>query len=232
MTAPESRESFERVVALAETRRNGAPALADVDDLDWCLFHSFPDCELTPKDFARTLPAFTAALEAGVNFDLELLFVRALEIGEAASAESRAALARAALARLAAGALDSSDAIATVRFAIRTVPAGEEPLARLLDTPALEALRWQMSVDYVLDERSLEDYLAMSYLRDTDPDAVRLLERFPIPAAHREQLAAFFADDACRARIAAGFGSFADPAESGLLREGLAERLPGLALGN
>lgn len=224
--AAERIDEVEERIARLGAPGNGASASYDADDLDWFLFHSFPGSEVGPDRLASLLPLYERAIAAGATFDVELLFVRTLELGDAVPAASRTSLARAAVRRALDGGFDSADAIAAIRFGLRTLPdAGF--LDRLVEDPALEGLRFQLTVDFTLDERDLADYLALSYLRDEDPDAGPLLAGFPVPAPARERLAAFFAEPACRARLRDGFERWTDPEERPTLVRALEEKLPG-----
>jgi hypothetical protein len=209
----------------------GPPALPSADDLDWFLFHSFPGCEVPAERFGSLLPVYERALREGASFDLELLFVRVLEVGDVIPAEARRALARAAVDRALAGGFDSSDAMAALRFAVRALPDEPAFLDRLARDPALEKLRWQLAVDFALDDRALEDYLAISYLRDGDPDIAPRLERFPVSPAARALLEKLFGEGGGRRRIEAGFDEFVDPDERAMLLEALEERIPGFRRG-
>lgn len=222
-------EIEERIARLGASGNGRSPA-PDGEDLDWLLFHTFPGSDLEPARLASLLPRFTRALEDGIAFDFELLYVRALELDTVIPDAERAALARAALRRALAGGFDPADAVAALRFALRVIPPDEFLTAFLAD-PAQERFRFHLTVDFTLDERSLEDYLALSYLRDGDRDADRVLARYPVPRAATDALAAFFEETACRRRLAAGFVAWVDADERDLLAQALVEKLPGIALG-
>lgn len=215
-------ETQARLARLAPAETSELP---ETDDLDWVLFHSFPDCEVAPADFAASLPHFERALRAGVSFDYELLFVRTLEVGSAIAPTPREDLARAAIDRTLAGAFEPAEAMAAIRFVARVLPESDAFFARLFAEESLAELRWQISADFALDERELDDYLAVSYLRDADPDAGPRLESFPVGAEAKAQLERFLAADAVRVRLADGFARFADPAERDMLRDAFRERL-------
>ena len=207
----------------------GNPVLPAADDLDWFLFHSFPGCEVPADRFAGLLPVYERALRAGTAFDVELLFVRVLEVGDVVPVDVRQSLARAASGRALERGFDSSDAMSVIRFVIRAFPSETTFLDRLMDDPGLERLRWELAVDFALDDRSLDDYLAVSYLRDGDPEVVSRLDSFPVMPAARERLEILLGADGGRRRIEAGFEEFAEPAERAMLLEALAERFPGFA---
>lgn len=228
MQDPEG-EIEERIARLGKSGNGQSPA-PDSEDLDWLLFHTFPGSDMAPARLAELLPRFTRALEGGVAFDFELLYVRALELDAVIPDAARAALARAAVRRALAGGFDPADAIAAVRFALRVIPAGEF-LPAFLEDPAQERFRFHLTADFTLDERSLRDYLALSYLRDGDRDADRILTRYPVPTAAAAALAVFLEEGACRRRLEAGFAAWADPDERDMLAHALAEKLPGIALG-
>lgn len=222
-------EVEEHVARLLGSGNGQAPA--DGEELDWLLFHSFPGSDLDPARLAALLPRYEAALDAGVDFDFELLFIRALELDRAIGDEARRSLARTAMRRVRADAFDPSDAVTALRFALRVLPP-DEFLAPLLEDPALERLRFHLTVDFTLDERSLDDYLALSYLRDGDRDADRVLARYPVPAVAHARLAESLAEPACRRRLEAGFPRWTDPSERELLARALSEKLPGIRLGD
>ena len=127
-------ETQARLARLAPAEAN---ALPEVDDLDWVLFHSFPDCEVAPADFAATLPHFERALRAGVGFDYELLFVRTLEVGETIGAGPREDLARAAIDCTLANAFEPAEAMAAIRFVARVLPENDAFFAKLFAEESL-----------------------------------------------------------------------------------------------
>jgi hypothetical protein len=221
----EYEDRLSRVTAPASN--GGSASLPAADDLDWFLFHSFPGCDVPAERFAELLPVYERALRAGAAFDVELLFVRVLESGEAVPPAARESLARAAAERVLARGFDSSDTMSAIRFVIRALPGETALLERVAEEPGLAGLRWQLALDFALDERSLGDYLAVSYLRDGDPDVAPRLERFPVSPAGRAGLERIFGSDGGRARIEAGFEEHADPEERAMLLEALAERFPG-----
>jgi hypothetical protein len=228
----ETNELRERLARLENPSANGGGAAApSADDLDWFLFQSFPDCEVSPERFASLLPKYEHALRAGVPFDSELLYVRVLEIGGTAGGDARRAIARTVAERVLAGQLDSSDSIAAVRFAVRVLPDAVGMLDRLRSQPELRRLYWQMTVDFVLDERPLGEYLAVSYLRDDDPDAGPRLRDFPVPPEAQARLEEMFAPEACRRRLEEGFEEFAEPEERGMLLAAFESRVPGFRVG-
>ncbi len=222
-------EIEERIARLGASGNGQSPA-PDGEDLDWLLFHTFPGSDLDPGQLAALLPRFTRALENGVAFDFELLYVRALELDAVIPDAQRGALAHAAVRRALAGGFDPADAIATLRFALRVIPP-EGLLPAFLQDAAQERFRFHLTLDFTLDERSLEDYLALSYLRDGDRDADRILARYPIPASAVAALGAFLEEGACRRRLEAGFAVWVDADEREMLAQALVEKLPGIALG-
>jgi hypothetical protein len=78
----------------------------------------------------------------------------------------------------------------------------------------------------VLDERELADYLALSYLREGDPDAEPLLASFPVGKGAEARLASFFDERACRRRLEDGWSRWCEPAEEELLRVALRSKFP------
>jgi hypothetical protein len=225
----ETSELRERLARMKDPSTNGGSGafVPSEDDLDWFLFNSFPDCEVTPARFVELLPVYERALRAGSAFDTELLFVRMLEMGEPVTEDARASLACVAGERVLSGSLDSADAIAAVRFIVRTHPDPGAFLDHLLRDPALARLRWQITLDFVLDERSLDDYLAVSYLRDADPDAGPRLAGHPVSRDAWARLTEWLDPEASRRRLEQGFASFAETEEREGLREALRERAPG-----
>lgn len=222
-------ELEERIARLGASGNGQSPA-PDGEDLDWLLFHTFPGSHVDPGRLAALLPRFVRALEDGVAFDFELLYVRALELDAVIPDAQRDALARAAMRRALAGGFDPADAVAALRFALR-VTSPDAFLPAFLADPAQERLRFHLTMDFTLDERSLEDYLALSYLRDGDRDADRTLARYPVPAGAVAELAAFLEENACRRRLEAGFTAWVDAEEREMLAQALAEKLPGISLG-
>jgi len=229
-------ELRERLARIHRPSANGDEGAADTaapasDDLDWFLFRSFPECEVSPALFAELVPVYEKALRAGARFDHELLYVRTLELVDQVGIEAVRRIARAALERTLAGGFDPADAVAALRFALRTLPADEPFLDDVLGRPSLAGLRFQWTLDFVLDERDVAEYLALSYLRDDDPDTAGLLARFPVPPARLDRLARFFEADACRRRLAVGWEEHTAPEERHGLAAQIAERLPGFAPG-
>lgn len=228
MTPEPLDEIAERVARLRGASSNGASSSApSADDLDWFLFHSFPGCLVEPTRFASLLPVYERALASGTTFDFELLFVRLLELRDAVPAEVRSSVARAALRRAIEQGFDPADAIAAIRFAIRVLTDADAFLERLLADEACAPLRFQLTVDFVLDERELDDYLALSYLREGDPDAAPVLEDFPLMPRARSRLAALFEESACRRRLEEGWSTWTEEFERPTLRQALDAKLPG-----
>lgn len=228
MTTKPVEEIEERLARLRGASGNGATtASPDADDLDWLLFQSFPGCAVEPARFVTLLPAYQQAIASGVMFDFELLFVRLLELGDAVAADTRRQVARAALQRLLEEGFDPADAIAAIRFAIRVLPDVEQFLARLGGDEACARLRFQLTVDFVLDERELDDYLALSYLREGDPDAASVLEGFPLAPGVKDRLSALFEASACRARLEQGWTRWSEAEDRATLREALSSKVPG-----
>jgi hypothetical protein len=122
---------------------------------------------------------------------------------------------------------DPADAIAAIRFAIRVLPDAETFVQRIAEDEACARLRFLLSVDFELDERELDDYLALSYLRDGDPDAAPVLGGFPLASGVLPRLAALFEEGACRRRLEEGWETFTAPDERPTLLEALREKLPG-----
>jgi len=223
-------EIEQRLARLKGEARNGSASPSpDPDDLDWFLFHSFPGTDVEPAQFAALVPVYERALATGATFDVELLFVRSLELGDAIPSEARMGLARAAARRVIERGFDAGDAIAAIRFAARVLPDADGFLDLLLDDHDCAQLRFQLGVDFILDERELGDYLALSYLREGDPDAASLLEQFPLSKRAQERLARLFDEQECGRRLREGWWRWTEPAERATLREALQEKLPGFA---
>ncbi len=231
MTPARVDETDERIARLRAFRHNGATT-PSADDLDWVLFHSFPGSEVEPARLVELIPIYADAVERGGGFDFELLFVRVLELGDSISADTRTALARTAARRTLGGDFDPADAIAAVRFVIRALPRWEELVDPLITDPRAGRLRFDLTVDFVLDERDLDDYLALSYLREGDPDAAPVLARYPVPKDAKARLADFFEDSACRRRVQEGWSTWADVAERPTLLEALRSLWPSFAPGD
>ncbi|MFN8177891.1 MAG: hypothetical protein U0167_08185 [bacterium] len=228
MTPVPVEEIEERLARLRGASGNGAASVApEADDLDWFLFHSFPGCDVEPAQLAALLPVYERALATSAAFDFELLFVRVLELRDAIAPDAREGIARAAARRVLAGGFDPADAIAAIRFAARALADVDAFLDRLLADEACASLRFQLSVDFVLDERELADYLALSYLREGDPDASPLLAAFPVAKGAEARLARFFDQAACRRRIEEGWSRFCEPAERAMLLQALQSKFPG-----
>ena len=225
MVADRVDEVEERVARLTASGNGASSRALDPDDLDWVLFHSFPGSEVAPGRLASLLPVYERALGAGAVFDYELLYVRLLEAGDAVAADARASIAKVAAERALGGGFDAADSIAAIRFVLRVLP-GSDFLDRLLGDPSCERLRFHLVLDFTLDERELDDYLAVSYLREGDPDADPVLARFPVPAAARERLVVFLAEDKRRRLLADGLTKWTEPEERATLFQALAERLP------
>jgi hypothetical protein len=226
--SPELQERLARLGGPSSNGGGGAEArVPDADDLDWFLFHSFPECEVAPDTFAGIVPVYERALRAGAAFDHELLFVRALELSDRIGPEHLERLARAAVERVRHRGFDPADAIAALRFALRTLPPEDSFLDDLLESADLASFRFHWTVDFVLDSRDLDEYLALSYLRDDDPATADLLRRFPVPEGRLRRLAAFLAPEACRRRIEAGWEAETAPRERAALAAALAGRLGG-----
>jgi hypothetical protein len=209
MTKEPLEEIAERLARLRGASGNGATSSAPhADDLDWFLFHSFPGCDVEPTRFASLLPLYERALAAGTTFDFELLFVRLLELRDAVPAEARCSVARSALRRAIEEGFDPADAIAAIRFAIRVLPDADAFLDRLLTDEACARLRFHLTVDFVLDERELDDYLALSYLREGDPDAASVLEAFPLMPGAQRRLATLFEEGCLSGRLEEGWSAW------------------------
>ncbi len=203
---------------------------ATADDLDWVLFRSFPGCEIAVGALAELAPAYVEAVRSGTPFDRELLFVRLLEAGDALPDAFRRDVARAAADRLLEGVDDPDDDIPVLRYVLRTSPDAEDLVGRLILDPALDAFRFTLTLDFALDERELDDYLAVSYLRDGDPDSGPMLKPYPVPEGLRRELALWFGGPALCARLESGWLRHTDAAERDSLRRGLEEKLPMLEL--
>jgi hypothetical protein len=231
-STPEVRERLARLHGPSSNGDDAAKAKApSTDDLDWFLFHSFPDCEVAPDTFAEIVPVYERALRTGAEFDYELLFVRMLELSGSLGRETVRGIARAAVERVLADGFDPADSVAALRFALRTLPEDDRFVGEVLERDGLVAFRFHWTVDFVLDERDLAEYLSLSYLRDEDPATADLLREFPVPEFRLERLRAFFEPDACRRRIEAGWESGTMPHERDGLASALRDRLPGFAPG-
>lgn len=229
----ELRQRLDRIHDASPDGDEGTESAAapTADDLDWFLFRSFPECEVSPAVFAELVPVYEKALRAGARFDHELLYVRVLELVDHVGIEGVCRIARAALERALSGGFDPADAVAALRFAIRTLPAEDPFLGDVLTRPSLAGLRFHWTLDYVLDDRDVNEYVALSYLRDDDPDTAALLAKFPVPPGRLEHLSSFFEADACRERLEADWDAQTAPEEREPLAAQVAERLPGFAPG-
>ena len=204
---PELPDLQDRLERLRRPSANGSGApRRDGEDLDWFLLRSFPDCGVSPELFVELVPVFVESIRNGISFDVELLYVRCLELGSRLGAEGLETVAEAGLRRAFDGGFDAADSLASIRFALRVIP-GETFLPRLLEDDDLEELRFRMTVDFVLDERDLGEYLAVSYLRDGDPEIGDRLAPYPVRESDREILEGFLDRDACRTRIERGLGT-------------------------
>ncbi|HMB68437.1 MAG TPA: hypothetical protein VKU85_03975 [bacterium] len=225
-TTQETRERVERLLA-PPGNGHGAPG---GDDLDWILFRSFPRGAVDADTFARLVPTCVHALDSGAVFDHELLFVRLIEMADACADGDLAEAARAAARRLLTGGFDPDETPAVVRFVVRALPDADDTLETLLRDPGHERLRFFLTADFLLDERDLPDYLALSYLRDSDPDAPAALTRHPVPDRLRERLARFLEPEVALDRIRTGWKRWASAAECDALRDGIAARWPHVRL--
>jgi hypothetical protein len=180
--------------------------------------------------FAELLPIYQAALQSGLVFDYELLYVRLLEFGDRLDRDALDAIARSAVERMVDGGFDAADSVAALRFAIRVLPADEPFLDSLMQSSEQEALCFQLTVDFVLDARELDEYLAVSYLRDGDPEADAVLRRHPIPEVFRRRIERFFAPESCRERIEQGWRKWGSKAEYEELAGVLRKRIPELRI--
>jgi hypothetical protein len=211
---PRSSELSERLARL-----RAPDASPSGEDLDWFLFRSFPDCEVSATCFRELLPVYATALERGARFDFELLFVRAIELRDASCDETCVAIARAAAQRVLDAQLDPADAISALRYGSRVLP---DPEAFWIDWTArgeLARMRFEITLDFALDERGLDDYWTLAYLTNV-----------AIDAAVRDRIAAFFEEDACRARLEEGWRRWIEPSEEEFLASIVTARFPGLAI--
>lgn len=228
MSAPTANELSRRLARMRSPSSNGDGAPA-TEDLDWFLFQSFPECAVPPAKFAELVPVYARALRTGARFDYELLFVRVLELHDLVGSEGIRSVAHAAVARAFGGGFDPADAVAALRFALRALPADDGFLDDMLSRADLASLRFQWTLDFVLDEREPADYLTLSYLRDDDPATASLLEAFPIAPGRARTVAAFLADEECRARLEAGWETETSTEERAALAAALREKLPGFS---
>lgn len=216
-------DPLSRVLAHARNGRKDP----DGDDLDWVLFRSFPDGDVSWERFAEAVPVFQRALDTETTFDHELLFVRLIEAGDAVSADARRDIARSVADRVLANGFEPDDAISVLRFALRVLPDADKFISDLTSDTSLDRLRFLLTVDFVLDERELDDYLSLSYLRDADPDSAPLLAGFPIHAGALEQLERMFSDRIVREQLHTGWARHTEPWEREALAKAFSVKLPG-----
>ncbi len=203
-----------------------AAASARRDALDRILFESFPGGAADPARFERALPEFGRALREGIPIDVELLFVRLVEASVRASRLVGEDLVAGVRERTLAAGFGPEDSLAAARFLARVLPAEDDALDRLFQDEALEGLQFAMSLDFVLDSREAEEYAALSYLRDGDPDAAASLRGFPIPETARRAWAAFFDRTRCLERLRRGWLRWTAPEERARLAEWVRKRSP------
>lgn len=196
------------------------------DAFDRLLFDSFPGGSVGPAEFERALPGFEKALRSGVPFDVELLFVRVVEASARAARLVGEGVVAAVRERALAGGFGPEETLAAARFLARVLPAEDDALVRLFTDPALEELQFAMSLDFVLDARDAQEYLALSYLHDADPAAAEALRGFPVPEAARRAWNTFFDASQCIERLRRGWIRRIPFAERAQLAAWVRERAP------
>jgi hypothetical protein len=203
MSGGPSPELEQRLARLGRVSANGggrADAAPTADDLNWFLYESFPECAVPAETFVELVPLYERAMRAGANFDFELLFVRVVELADRIGKDGVLRVARAARDRLLEGRFEPHDGIAALRFALRALPEDDPFLDEVLQRESLAGFREEWARDFSLDERGTREYLALSYLRDDDPETAGVLARFPVPPSRAAKLAAFLDAAERRAR--------------------------------
>lgn len=193
-------------------------AVPSGEDLDWFLFRSFPNCEVSPSCFRELLPAYVPAIERGVRFDFELLYVRAIELRDDSCRAACVAIAHAVAKRTLDAGFDAADTIAALRYCSRSLPDPGTFWNEWTKRPALARRRFEVTLDFVLDERELDDFWTLGYLPYVAPDA-----------EVRRRIGDFFSEEACRARLERGWDGWVDHAEGAFLVGVVTARIPGFA---
>jgi len=198
------------------------------DELNAVLYDSFPGGVVSEADLERKFPLFLNALREHIPFDHELLFVRILELSGRRAGIVGEALVREIARRALEGGFSAGDTLAAMRLLARVLPAEDNFFERLLAIEALDLLRFEMTLDFAADQRGLEEYMALSYLRDGDPEAQEVLRGFPIPAPVRSRLESFFHPEQCAARLRAGWSRWIPSEQSETMRNWICGKIPPL----
>jgi len=198
------------------------------DELNAVLYDSFPGGSVSAADLERQFPLFLNALREHVPFDHELLFVRILELSGRRAGIVGESLVREIARRALEGGFSAGDTLAAMRLLARVLPAEDNFFEKLLSIEALDSLRFEMTLDFATDQRPLDEYLALSYLRDGDPEAEEVLRGFPIPAPVRSRLETFFHPEQCAARLRAGWSRWIPSEQSESMRNWIRGKIPQL----
>lgn len=196
------------------------------DELNAVLYASFTGGSVSAADLERQFPQFLSALRERIPFDNELLFVRILELSGRRAGIVGESLVRETARRALEGGFSAGDTLAAMRFLARVLPAEDGFFERLFSVEVLEPLRFEMTLDFVTDQRDLEEYLALSYLRDGDPEAQEVLRGFPIPEPVRSRIEHFFSADQCAQRLRSGWNRWVPAEQSETLRRWIRAKLP------
>jgi hypothetical protein len=196
------------------------------DELNAALYASFPGGSLAAADLEKYFPAFLKALRDRVSFDHELLFVRILELSGRRGGMVGEELVREIAHRALEGGFTAEDTLAAMRLLARVLPAEDEFFERLFTIEALESLRFEMTLDYVTDQRDLGEYLALSYLREGDPETRDVLGGFPISEPVRARIESFFDPERCAQRLCEGWNRWAPSEQRDSLKEWIRGKIP------
>ena len=196
------------------------------DELNAALYESFPGGAVSAADLEKQFPLFLNALRERIPFDHELLFVRILEMSGRRAGIVGEALVREIARRAIEGGFSAGDTLAAIRLLARVLPAEDGFFERLFSIESLESLRFEMTLDFVTDQRDLEEYLALSYLRDGDPEAQEVLRGFPIPEPVRARLVSFFDPGECVKRLREGWSRWVPVEQRESLRKWIRTKIP------
>jgi len=196
------------------------------DELNAALYESFPGGSVSPADLESRFPTFLKALRDRVPFDHELLFVRILELSGRRAGITGEELVREIARRALEGGFSAGDTLAAMRLLARVLPAEDEFFEKLFAIEALEPLRFEMTLDYFTDQRDLVEYLALSYLREGDPETQDVLGGFPISEPVRARIESFFDPERCAQRICEGWSRWAPLEQRDSLKEWIRAKIP------
>jgi hypothetical protein len=196
------------------------------DELNSALYESFPGGAVSATELEKQFPHFLTALRERIPFDHELLFVRILELSGRRAGIVGEALVREIAKRALEGGFSPGDTLAAMRLLARVLPAEDGFFERLFSIEALEQLRFEMTLDFAMDQRALAEYLALSYLRDGDPEAHDVLRGFPIPEPVRVRLEFFFDAEQCVRRLQFGWNRWIPAEQRESLRKWVRVKFP------